>query len=240
MRNLLLDLMREGRRRNTIYILGEADVGDALPILRGLRCSLTSYLVRCFASAVADKPLFNTYRCCWGRMTSFASVDVAVMVEREVDGDLQAVHYILRDAQSKTLQAIHAELHFAKTAPLEKVLKRRDRIFFCRMPRLVRRAFWAWCRCDPRMRKRHAGTVGLSSMGMFGSGASHPVIVNPMTCTLAIGTVARRPAIIDGGLTEREMLCFTVCADHDLIDGAPLMRFTEDLKSRIGSDFESL
>ena len=44
-----------------------------------------------------------------------------------------------------------------------------------------------------------------------------------------------RPAAI--GQPAREILCLTVSADHDLIDGAPVARFVREFRARLeGAD----
>jgi pyruvate/2-oxoglutarate dehydrogenase complex dihydrolipoamide acyltransferase (E2) component len=48
-----------------------------------------------------------------------------------------------------------------------------------------------------------------------------------MTLTLTIGTIERKLALRDGQAVERDVIHLNLSVDHDIIDGAPLMRFAE-------------
>jgi pyruvate/2-oxoglutarate dehydrogenase complex dihydrolipoamide acyltransferase (E2) component len=67
-------------------------------------------------------------------------------------------------------------------------------------------------------------------MGMFTSGASVGVPITPMTLSLCIGSIEKKLALLDGQVIEREVLHFNISIDHDIIDGAPLVRFAERFK----------
>ena len=54
-----------------------------------------------------------------------------------------------------------------------------------------------------------------------------------MTLTLAVGTITSEISLNKGIFQSRKMLNLTLCADHDIIDGAPMMRFINRLKSII-------
>jgi hypothetical protein len=83
---------------------------------------------------------------------------------------------------------------------------------------------------NPYWFKDVAGTALVSSMGMFTSGASVGVPITPMTLSLCIGSIEKKLALLDGQVIEREVLHFNISIDHDIIDGAPLVRFAERFK----------
>jgi pyruvate/2-oxoglutarate dehydrogenase complex dihydrolipoamide acyltransferase (E2) component len=70
----------------------------------------------------------------------------------------------------------------------------------------------------------------VSSMGMFTSGASVGVPITPMTLSLCIGSIEKKLALLDGQVVEREALHLNISIDHDIVDGAPLVRFAERFK----------
>jgi len=84
--------------------------------------------------------------------------------------------------------------------------------------------------------QKQFGIVGVTAIGMFGSGPMWLVPLTNATVTVAVGAIAKRPVLIDGSLQDREYICLTVSFDHDIVDGAPAARFTskfsELLKSR--------
>ena len=54
-----------------------------------------------------------------------------------------------------------------------------------------------------------------------------------MTLTLAVGTTSQQVQVINGKMEPRDMLHLTLSADHQIIDGGPLVRFQMFLKSLI-------
>jgi pyruvate/2-oxoglutarate dehydrogenase complex dihydrolipoamide acyltransferase (E2) component len=52
-----------------------------------------------------------------------------------------------------------------------------------------------------------------------------------MTVTLCIGSIETKLALKEGKVIEREVIHLNISIDHDIIDGAPLVRFAERLKS---------
>jgi pyruvate/2-oxoglutarate dehydrogenase complex dihydrolipoamide acyltransferase (E2) component len=51
-----------------------------------------------------------------------------------------------------------------------------------------------------------------------------------MTLTLSIGSIDKKLVLQDGKVVERDVIHLNLNVDHDIIDGAPLMRFVHRLK----------
>ncbi|MFG1912597.1 2-oxo acid dehydrogenase subunit E2 [Kribbella sp. NPDC048928] len=79
---------------------------------------------------------------------------------------------------------------------------------------------------------RDAGrrTVGVTAVGMFGAGAGWGIGFQLHTLSVVVGGIARRPMLFQGVLVEREFLQLTVSVDHDVVDGAPAVRFVRRLR----------
>src|SRR5260370_10023801 len=101
---------------------------------------------------------------------------------------------------------------------------------FFLFPSFRRRVVWFFVRRNPYWFKDVAGTALVSSMGMFPSGASVGVPITPMTLSLCIGSIEKKLALLDGPVVEREALHLNISIDHDIVDGAPLVRFAERFK----------
>jgi pyruvate/2-oxoglutarate dehydrogenase complex dihydrolipoamide acyltransferase (E2) component len=81
-----------------------------------------------------------------------------------------------------------------------------------------------------------AGTVGISSVGMFGKDhAGWGISAGTHGLDLVVGGIARKLAEVDGRIESRQMLSLTIIFDHDVIDGAPAARFTRRLVELIES-----
>jgi pyruvate/2-oxoglutarate dehydrogenase complex dihydrolipoamide acyltransferase (E2) component len=106
------------------------------------------------------------------------------------------------------------------------------------LPKLVKVLLDMAVRRDPTILTSMAGTVGISSVGMFGKGlggtgnapfAGWGIAPFEHVLELLVGSIARKPAVVEDRIEPREILNLTVIFDHDLIDGAPATRFTRRL-----------
>jgi pyruvate/2-oxoglutarate dehydrogenase complex dihydrolipoamide acyltransferase (E2) component len=238
LRNFILDVVAEGRRKAIINLVMEADartIRDHIAAYRassGEQMSLTAYIAKSFACAVAEDRRMQAYRLGRSRLILFDDVDLAMMVEREWDEATLPVFHIVRAAQGKSVAAIHRELQNARAAPLGRngPMQAFEMWFFL-LPRALRRIVWFMVRRNPYWFKDVAGTAGVTSMGMFTSGAAVVQPITPMTLTLSIGAIECKPVLRDGEVTAGEVIHFNLGADHAVIDGAPLMRFADRFKA---------
>ncbi len=69
------------------------------------------------------------------------------------------------------------------------------------------------------------GTFSLTNAGMFGATASTPIINQPQVAILGIHAIAKRPWVIDGQITIRDISSFGMSFDHRLIDGHTAVQF---------------
>ena len=243
LRNFVLDVMEEGRRKNTIHSLFDVDVTHVRDHIRtyklatGTSLSFTGYIAHCYARAISEQKHMQALRQ-GKKLYVFESVDIAVMVEKEVDGFIQPVNYIMRDAETKSLYEIHHELRRVQKIPVgqDMALNHIEHFFF-KLPHFLRKIFWYFSRKKPELRKQFLGTVGLTSVGMFGNGQNFLIPITPMPLTLTIGTITKRPVELDGKLSNLEMLSLTISVDHNITDGGPLMRFISLLKEMITEGF---
>jgi len=83
-----------------------------------------------------------------------------------------------------------------------------------------------------------AGTVGITAVGILGEGHSRWGVF-PMTQVLGlvVGSLASKPAVVEGRIEPREILNLTVTFDHSVIDRAPAARFTHRLIELIESGY---
>ena len=88
------------------------------------------------------------------------------------------------------------------------------------------------------MWKDNMGTVGVTSVGMFGRGAGWGIpLAAPTPLMVTVGGIGEKPALVDGRVANREYLSLTISVDHEVVDGAPAARFTQRLKELIESGY---
>ena len=104
------------------------------------------------------------------------------------------------------------------------------------LSRLVNAVLGMVMRRDPTIPVSMAGTVGITAVGMFGKGHSGwGLEATRHSLDLIVGSIAWKPAVIDGRIEPREILNLTVVFDHHVVDGAPAARFARRLIELIES-----
>ena len=136
---------------------------------------------------------------------------------------------IVRAANRKTVQQISDEIRAAQHEQPGDERRYRGTLAVVRLPGLLRSLGWRAVMRSPRMVKRFGGTVGLSAVGMFGTGGGWGIVAAPPTLMVVVGGISTQPRLVDGQLRDREFLHVTLTFDHDIVDGAPAARFAARL-----------
>jgi pyruvate/2-oxoglutarate dehydrogenase complex dihydrolipoamide acyltransferase (E2) component len=237
-RRLTAEYMQMAGRRSDVHGLVEVDVTDARERIAaigeetGERPSFTAFLVFCLATTVEEHPHVQAYRDWRGRLHHFDDVDVNVLIETTVDGERLGVPHVIRAANRRPVRSIHEEIREVQAAPDSR---RRSRLAALadRLPGVVRRQLWRLPQWFPRPWRRLAGTVAVTSVGMFGTGGGWAISPTNYTLQLTVGGIGTKPRLVDGEFVSRELLGLTVTFDHDVVDGAPAARFVERLSEHL-------
>jgi pyruvate/2-oxoglutarate dehydrogenase complex dihydrolipoamide acyltransferase (E2) component len=243
-RRWMVAAFRATSHKPVIHGLLEADVTCARALLReyeaktGQPLSFTAFLVACLAKAVDEHKGVQAMRLGGRRLVLFDDVDINTRIEREVGGHKYVIPYIIRAANRKTFRQAHDEIRAAQRADARGLVKR-FRVFSI-LPTILYASFvglfTAIGRQRPRVWKQAMGTVGLTSLGMFGTGAGWGIPASsPTPLMLTVGGIGAKRVDVDGQPTTREYLSLTISVDHNLVDGAPAARFTQRLKELIES-----
>ncbi len=79
----------------------------------------------------------------------------------------------------------------------------------------------------------HGGTFTITNPGQFGAQFGLPIINQPQVAILGVGTIERRPVVVDNGIAIRTMAYLTLGYDHRLVDGAVADQFMSDVKKHL-------
>ena len=79
----------------------------------------------------------------------------------------------------------------------------------------------------------HDGTFTITNPGQFGSQFGMPIINQPQVAILGVGTIEKRPIVIDDAIAIRTMAYLTLGYDHRLVDGATGDQFMAEIKQQI-------
>ena len=77
------------------------------------------------------------------------------------------------------------------------------------------------------------GTFTITNPGQFGAQFGMPIINQPQSAILGVGTIEKRPMVIDDAIAIRTMAYLTLGFDHRLIDGAVADEFMAAIKHQI-------
>jgi pyruvate dehydrogenase E2 component (dihydrolipoamide acetyltransferase) len=153
------------------------------------KLSVNDFVVRALALALQRVPTANAI---WAgdRILRFKNSDIGVAVA--LDGGL--ITPVIRNAETKSLTAISAEVKELSARARDKKLKPAD---------------------------YQGGSSAISNLGMHGVREFTAIINPPHATILAVGA-ARRQAVErdDGGVGFASMLSLTLSCDHRVLDGA--------------------
>lgn len=70
-------------------------------------------------------------------------------------------------------------------------------------------------------------TFTLTNLGAYGVDRFTPILNYPEVAILGVGRIQEKLVIVDGKVTQRFMVTFSLTIDHRLVDGAPAARFLQ-------------
>ena len=240
-RRLMINMLNLSGPAHNMYGLLEVDVTVARQFIQehrartGETLSFTGFLTLCLACAVSEHKEVQAYLKGRKQLVLFDDVDVGMMIERRTGDKRALMGHVIRGANRKTYRQIHDEIRCVQSTP---VPANRGLPSWFRTAMLLPwpmskffNALFDWTmRRDPTLGVSMGGTVSITAVGMFGEGHSGWGVY-PATGTLGlvVGSIARKPAVVEGRIESREILHLTVTFDHDIVDGAPAARFTRRL-----------
>ncbi len=236
---LMVDGGRIGRQKHLIHGLVEFDVTQPRAVLRehkrqtGETLSFTAFVAHCLGQAVGQNKHMHAYRNRRSQLILFDDVDVqTIFAVKAQGGHDKILPHILRGANQRPVRDLHDEIRAFQTGHGTSA-EEHSFGWFVRLPGPVRRAvYWASLRNPPAF-KSTMGTVSLTAIGMFGDGGGWGLPVPAHTLQITVGGIAEKPGVVDHRIEIREYLDVTISLDHDVVDGAPAARFTQQFKALI-------
>lgn len=239
-----IDVCELGRRKHHVAALLEVDVTDSRAKIRQYRkekgkISFTGWLLKTISATIGEHRQVAGFRKGKRKIHLFNDINLSVLVEKEIDGQKVPFPVVIEKASEKSLGQITTELHNAKNELLDKnsiVLQRQssrlERLYYY-FPAFIRRWFWRFILRYPNVAFSKMGNVSVTSIGMIGkvSGWFIPLSIHPVC--FGIGSVIKKPLVVNDHIEIREVVNLTVLLDHDVLDGVPMARFISDLTKNI-------
>jgi pyruvate/2-oxoglutarate dehydrogenase complex dihydrolipoamide acyltransferase (E2) component len=239
-----------GLQKHHMKALLEIDVTHARSIFRiikernGNSLSFTAWLVKCISTAVSEYREASAFLKNSKTIILFNDIDISITIEKEYNGVNVPLPYVIRNTNNKSIAEIHHEIRKAKQDVAEDgnvVIgggfgKFYTKLFLS-MPGFIRRWVWKSFLLKPHAAQKNMGSVMLTSVGMYSTfdGWVLPTSIHPLC--FAVGTITKKPGVVEGNIAVREYLKMTVLIDHDVMDGAPAARFLSRLNELIQSAY---
>lgn len=249
-REIIIDALDVSKYYNHIIGLFELDVTNAMQVFddykkKGKPLSFTSWMIKCIAQAVSEQKTIQTMRKGKKKIITFDDVDIKCIVEKDTaNGNKIPIQYIIRKANEKSFLDIQAEIRAAQKykeerSSGEKRIKKRQGSIMS-LPKFLRNIIWHTVMTDPFKVKKHLGTIGVSALGMYGNGMHGWAIPKtPHSTQFLLGSIIKKPVVTDDDqIVIRKVLNVTVSFNHDLVDGAPAVRFVSRLRELTNEAFQ--
>jgi pyruvate/2-oxoglutarate dehydrogenase complex dihydrolipoamide acyltransferase (E2) component len=222
----------------------EIDITDARKQIKekcrdGESISLISWFIKSMAIAIKEFPAVHGLLNKRNELILFDDVDVALPVERNVNGTKVPLVMLINSVNSKTVNEIHAEIQKAKLQDIndesDYVLGGRKSKFlmnlFYSLPQKLRLIIWNALLRNPFKTKKNMGTVMVTAIGMM-SGFPGWILPKSMhNLNFGLGSITKKPWVVKDEIEIREILHLTVQFNHDVVDGVPAARFVKKLVS---------
>ncbi len=236
-----IDTLSIAKGKHHIGALLELDVTEGRRRLRRLRAaggeagSFLGWVLKCLSQAIREFPEVAALYMPRRRILMFPTIDLNVLVERELQGQRVPLPVVIRDAGGKSIARISAELRQAQEQAVggQIVLgagrARLSERLYGLLPAWLRRRLLRAVILRPESYRTRLGTVSVSSVGMFGklNGWFLPLGLTPLV--VGLGAVTRKPWARGNEVQLREILHLSLLLDHDVVDGAPMARFVARL-----------
>ncbi len=238
------DIFSIGLLKHHVSSILEFDVTESRRKLQDIRrsgidISFNAWLIKTISEVVMKHKEAAAYLYNKKRLVVFNDVNVSILIEKKLDRKKVPIPLLIEKTNEKSAQEINSEILKAKNQVLsnndivlEKKSTRFENIYYF-LPGFIRRTIWKIMLNNPKFAFKKMGNVVITSVGMMGkiNGWFIHKSVHPLS--FGVGSILKKPVVIDNEVKIRNILNMTILCDHDVIDGAPMVKFVNDLTKYI-------
>lgn len=246
------DIFDVGLRKHHVNAMLEFDVTESRVKLRELRkkgitVSFNAWLIKAIGSVLQEHPEAAAYFYNKKKLIIFNDINVSMIVEKKIGDSKVPIPLVIEKANKKTSAEITQEIENAKSQQLNNddiVLKKESATYqrlYYHLPGFLRRLFWILLLKNPKAAYKTMGNVAVTSIGMIGKVNGWFIHKSVHPVSFGVGSILKKPVVTGNEIKIREILNMTILVDHDVIDGAPMVRFLDDLTNYIetGKEIDS-
>ena len=239
-----VDTFAMGLQKHHVSALLEFDVTDNRKKLqelrrKGVRVSFNAWLIKVISQVLQQHPEAAGYLHGKRKLILFKDVNISMVVEKKVGDARVPIPLVIEKTGEKSAVEICSEIEHAKSKSItdnEIVLQKQATLvekLYYHLPGFMRRSVWKILLGNPKLAFRKMGNVVITSVGMMGKLNGWFIHRSVHPISFGIGSVLKKPVVIGDEIKIREILNMTILVDHDLIDGASMVRFLNDLTREI-------
>jgi pyruvate/2-oxoglutarate dehydrogenase complex dihydrolipoamide acyltransferase (E2) component len=238
------DTFSIGLLKHHVAAMLEFDVTDSRKKLQELRRSginvtFNAWLIKVISSLLQKYPEASAFLYSKKKLMIFNDINISILVEKKIGDSRVPIPLVIEKTNEKSASEITLEIENAKHQELSDndiVLTKKSGLaekLYYKLPGFIRRTVWKIMLGNPRFAYKKMGNVAITSVGMMGriNGWFIHKSVHPLS--FGIGSILKKPIVLDNEIKIREILNMTILVDHDVIDGAPMVRFLNDLTKYI-------
>jgi len=238
------DIFSVGLQKHHVTGLLEFDVTDIKKKLQDLRRSgsgvtFNAWLIKVIGSVLQKHPEAASFLYNKRKLIVFDDINISILVEKKIGEDRVPIPLVIERVNEKSALEITQEIENAKKQELsvnDIVLRKNSNIsekLYYKLPGFLRRTIWRMMLANPRFVYKKMGNVVITSVGMMGTINGWFIHKSVHPLSFGVGSVIKKPVVIGNEIKIREILNMTILVDHDVIDGAPMVRFLNELTKAI-------
>jgi pyruvate/2-oxoglutarate dehydrogenase complex dihydrolipoamide acyltransferase (E2) component len=238
------DVCEIGKQKHHIGAMLEMDVSTSREKVKKYKneinqISFTAWLIKAISLTIKDFENVASYLDGIRKIIIFNDINISMIVEKEYMGQKIPIPLIINKANERSIESITKQIEDAKNSIftekdiiLQNKTSKLEKLYFL-LPGFIRRYFWKYLLKHPHIAYSKMGNVGFTSIGMMGNinGWFVPISIHPIC--FGVGSIIKKPVVINNNIEIREMLNISILLDHDVIDGANMARFISKLTKNI-------
>ena len=211
---------------------------------QSINFSFTSCMIKIISDTISANKHVQAALVNDRKLVLFDDVDLSISIERKLDKAYFPFPLIIRSANKKTLLEIDQEIKSETSKeigngndlfmPDKPLLGKALLKFFYAIPSAVRVFIMGYIIKNPFRAKKVIGTIGFATDNITGrlTGWVFPS-KNPHSLFIALGSVNKKPLVVNNEIQIRDVLNMSVIFDHNIIDGTPARNFMNSLVEKI-------
>jgi len=238
------DIFSIGLLKHHVSAILEFDVTDSRRKLQDLRrsginVSFNAWIIKVISSVLQKNPEASAFLYNKKKLIIFNDINISILIEKKIGDNRVPIPVVIEKTNMKSAFDITLEIENAKNQKLSDndiVLRKKSILsekLYYQLPGFLRRFIWKIMLRDPKFAFNKMGNVVITSVGMMGriNGWFLHKSVHPIS--FGIGSILKKPVVFENEIRIREILNMTILVDHDVIDGAPMVRLLNDLTTGI-------